>query len=106
MGGCARRGTHAPDARSRHGDRSGGAGGRHGAPRAIAAAGINRPRRIMSRTPGKTMRIHLGRAALMAATLTLAFASPTRAAEPNWPDSLTIGTASPGGTYYLYGAGL
>jgi TRAP-type uncharacterized transport system substrate-binding protein len=24
----------------------------------------------------------------------------------NWPDSLTIGAASPGGTYYIYGAGL
>ena len=27
-------------------------------------------------------------------------------AEPNWPDSLAIGTASPGGTYYVYGEGL
>ena len=33
--------------------------------------------------------------------------SPTcAAAEPNWPDHLTIGTASPGGTYYVYGEGL
>jgi hypothetical protein len=37
---------------------------------------------------------------------TIAIAPPTRAAEPNWPDSLTIGTASPGGTYYVYGEGL
>jgi uncharacterized protein len=31
---------------------------------------------------------------------------PARSAEPNWPDTLTIGTASPGGTYYVYGEGL
>ena len=28
------------------------------------------------------------------------------AAEPYWPDHLTIGTASPGGTYFVYGEGL
>src|SRR5258705_12256185 len=39
--------------------------------------------------------------ALLAAT-----AAPCRAADPNWPDHLTIGTASPGGTYYVYGEGL
>ena len=27
-------------------------------------------------------------------------------AEPHWPNSLTIGSASPGGTYYVYGEGL
>jgi TRAP transporter TAXI family solute receptor len=31
---------------------------------------------------------------------------PSWAADPNWPDHLTIGTASPGGTYYVYGEGL
>jgi TRAP transporter TAXI family solute receptor len=31
---------------------------------------------------------------------------PASAAEPHWPPSLTIGTASPGGTYYAYGEGL
>ena len=36
----------------------------------------------------------------------VAAASPTSAAEPHWPDSLMIATASPGGTYYVYGAGL
>jgi TRAP transporter TAXI family solute receptor len=36
----------------------------------------------------------------------VAVASPTSAAEPHWPDSLMIATASPGGTYYVYGAGL
>lgn len=29
-----------------------------------------------------------------------------RAAEPDWPKSLAIGTASPGGTYYVYGQAL
>ena len=51
------------------------------------------------------MWIHLlARIAAIAATLT--FSSLGRAAEPNWPDDLTIGTASPGGTYFVYGAGL
>ncbi len=31
---------------------------------------------------------------------------PASAVEPHWPSSLTIGTASPGGTYYAYGEGL
>jgi TRAP-type uncharacterized transport system substrate-binding protein len=26
--------------------------------------------------------------------------------EPNWPETLTLGTASPGGTYFTYGEGL
>ena len=34
------------------------------------------------------------------------WAGPARAAEPNWPDQLTLVTASPGGTYHTYGAGL
>ena len=37
------------------------------------------------------------------------FASPCAGAnsrEPHWPETLTIGTASPGGTYYVYGEGL
>jgi TRAP transporter TAXI family solute receptor len=41
--------------------------------------------------------------ALGALALTMA---PGRAAEPHWPDHLTIGTASPGGTYHVYGEGL
>lgn len=36
----------------------------------------------------------------------LAWAAPARAAEPNWPDALVLATASPGGTYHAYGAGL
>ncbi|MBL8527839.1 MAG: TAXI family TRAP transporter solute-binding subunit [Burkholderiales bacterium] len=42
-------------------------------------------------------------AALVAASL---FAATARAAEPNWPPSLIIATASPGGTYHAYGAAL
>src|SRR5918998_3597956 len=33
-------------------------------------------------------------------------ASPARTAEPHWPDALVLATASPGGTYHAYGAGL
>src|SRR5262245_30040204 len=49
--------------------------------------------------------MHVRALAAIVAVL-LALASPTRAGEPHWPDSLTIGTASPGGTYHVYGAGL
>src|SRR5437016_9597239 len=54
---------------------------------------------------GEPMQIHLlARTAAIAVALT--FSSLGRAAEPYWPDHLTIGTASPGGTYFVYGAGL
>ncbi|MBI1207377.1 MAG: TAXI family TRAP transporter solute-binding subunit [Azospirillum sp.] len=33
-------------------------------------------------------------------------AAPGEAAQPNWPATLTLATASAGGTYYAYGAGL
>jgi uncharacterized protein len=42
------------------------------------------------------------RAALLAAPLVLVSAR-TRAAPANWPNSLVIGTAAPGGTYIVYG---
>jgi TRAP transporter TAXI family solute receptor len=42
--------------------------------------------------------------ALLAAFLVSSMASSAR--EPHWPDSLVLGTASPGGTYYDYGDGL
>ncbi len=51
------------------------------------------------------MRIAYRAAAGALGALVLATASG-RAAEPHWPDHLTIGTASPGGTYYVYGDGL
>jgi TRAP transporter TAXI family solute receptor len=50
------------------------------------------------------MRMHVVLATIVAAALALA--APAHAGEPNWPDSLTIGAASPGGTYHVYGAGL
>ncbi len=40
------------------------------------------------------------------AAAAIALASAARAGEPNWPDHLNIGTASPGGTYYVYGEGV
>jgi len=49
------------------------------------------------------------RALLRIATLVIAvFGWPGagRSGEAHWPDTLTIGTASPGGTYHVYGEGL
>jgi uncharacterized protein len=50
------------------------------------------------------MRTLLRALSLVAAMLPGLAAAP--AAEQDWPDSLTIGTASSGGTYYVYGEGL
>src|SRR6187455_1741567 len=36
----------------------------------------------------------------------LAWPGAGRTGEAHWPDTLTIGTASPGGTYHVYGEGL
>lgn len=41
-----------------------------------------------------------------AAAIVLLCQLTARAAEPDWPDHLNIATASPGGTYYVYGEGL
>src|SRR5215467_10912355 len=38
--------------------------------------------------------------------LVLGLSNLSRSGEPDWPDMLTIGTASPGGTYFAYGEGL
>ncbi|HTP96043.1 MAG TPA: TAXI family TRAP transporter solute-binding subunit [Burkholderiales bacterium] len=43
---------------------------------------------------------------LLAATCAIAAGMPARAAEPHWPASIVIATASAGGTYHVYGAGL
>ena len=43
-------------------------------------------------------------AAIMIAAL--AWPGAGRSGEAHWPDTLTIGTASPGGTYHVYGEGL
>src|SRR4051794_526045 len=45
------------------------------------------------------------RIAISAAGL-LSWSTPSRSVEPNWPDQLTIGTASLGGTYEVFGNGL
>jgi TRAP transporter TAXI family solute receptor len=36
----------------------------------------------------------------------LGLPNASRSSEPNWPETLTIGTAPPGGTYHIYGEGL
>jgi TRAP transporter TAXI family solute receptor len=46
------------------------------------------------------------RLAICALAALLGREAPSRAGEPNWPDQLAIGTASPGGTYYVYGEGV
>jgi uncharacterized protein len=44
--------------------------------------------------------------ALVLALAALVAPDPSKAAEPHWPSSLVLGTASPGGTYFAYGEGL
>src|SRR5512134_2467255 len=36
----------------------------------------------------------------------LVWSASARCADPDWPQALTIVTASPGGTYHVYGSGL
>jgi uncharacterized protein len=47
-----------------------------------------------------------GVAATAAWPLAIGTSTGVLAAEPNWPKSLTLGTASPGGIYYIYGDAL
>ena len=49
------------------------------------------------------MKQHLSVLAFLAAIL---FGPSMAAREPGWPKSIAIGTASPGGTYYVYGQAL
>jgi uncharacterized protein len=42
----------------------------------------------------------------VACLLAIGASSSVRAADPNWPKSLTLATASPGGLYYVYGDAL
>jgi uncharacterized protein len=51
------------------------------------------------------MNVSWLRLAMSAAALLL-WSAPSRSGEPNWPGYLAIGTASPGGTYHVYGDGL
>jgi uncharacterized protein len=41
--------------------------------------------------------------AILGTLLTIGASTSIRAANPDWPKSLTLGTASPGGVYYVYG---
>jgi len=52
------------------------------------------------------MKAHWLRLAIFVAATAIFWPTPSRSGEPNWPDQLLIGTASPGGTYYVYGEGL
>ena len=45
-------------------------------------------------------------ASLLVAALACGSPRPCAAQQPHWPDSLTLVTASPGGTYHAYGEGL
>ena len=45
-------------------------------------------------------------AALLVTVLACGIPRPGAAQQPHWPDSLTLVTASPGGTYHAYGEGL
>ena len=51
------------------------------------------------------MNVSVFRIAISAAFL-LSCSTPSLSVEPNWPDQLTIGTASLGGTYEVFGNGL
>ena len=44
--------------------------------------------------------------ALLVTAMLTGTAIPATAGQPNWPETLTIATASPGGTYHAYGLGL
>ena len=99
VGEFARRGPHAPRARSRDRGRGLRARGRDGPARSVAAAG-NAVLELRGRHADRAIwRCRRPRRAARRD-------GASRAAEPHWPDHLTIGTASPGGTYYVYGEGL
>ena len=52
------------------------------------------------------MKARLSALMLLVVALCSALSTRATAAEPNWPASLTLVTASPGGTYHAYGSGL
>lgn len=47
-----------------------------------------------------------GVATIILAAIALWAPAQAQFAQPNWPATLAIATASPGGTYYTYGEGL
>jgi TRAP transporter TAXI family solute receptor len=52
------------------------------------------------------MKARLSAAVVAFLTALVSWAGAVTAAQPNWPGALTLVTASPGGTYHAYGAGL
>jgi uncharacterized protein len=52
------------------------------------------------------MKARVSASVLIVVGLCAALLTQARAAEPDWPASLTLATASPGGTYHAYGSGL
>jgi len=52
------------------------------------------------------MKAHWLRLAIVVVAAALFCTTPLRSGEPDWPDQLLIGSASPGGTYFVYGEGL
>ena len=52
------------------------------------------------------MTITVLRIIIVLAAAVFVFPGPARSGEAHWPETLTIGTGSPGGTYYEYGDGL
>ena len=59
---------------------------------------------VLERKKVRTMRDVLKTFAILLTVIGVL--RPAEAVEPHWPPSLTIGTASPGGTYNAYGEGL
>ena len=66
------------------------------------------PRPAMPRQRSEGRRDMTPRRLWITAFLVAGFLSggPARSAEPHWPETLMLATASPGGTYHAYGAGL
>ncbi len=56
--------------------------------------------------PARSRRIEIAFQALCAAVCVFALVGPARSDETNWSQSISIGTAAPGGSYHAYGAQL
>src|SRR5713226_587562 len=63
-------------------------------PRAVASSSSHEGGRSMSRIPSLVFA---------ACLFVIGASTSVPAASPDWPKSLTLGTASPGGVYYIYG---
>lgn len=56
--------------------------------------------------PGEATTMLTSRRAVTLGLLAALAAAPLRAAQPDWPNTITIATGSPGGTYFDYGEAL